>query len=936
MHRRLHWPSAAILALGAIVAAAGAVAAEGDSRDLEGRRVAAVVFDADEPLDAESLRALLPLRAGDLFSAEALAASTRYLEWKDVWSRVDPELQIGDEGVRVVYHLRIKRTVSSVAVSGYDAFYAEDLVRRVRIAAGAALDPVTVEEARERLREFYRRGGFPDVKVSVIETPEAHRQVSLDFHIEEGDPVLVSAVIFEGDLGVPPAEVARAVEVRGRDRFTVGLDREVKRRALAFYRTRRFYDAQVSVRWEPYAGGKSGVLLLTISPGIEHEIVLIGNRSLSRRRLLGLMDLERRPAITEATWRQLRRRIADEYRLEGYYRSRVDLEVRAEPGLSIIEFQIEEGPRYWVRSIEFVGNDDVPSGVLLDAMRTRPASRLPFSSAGTLDDQVLADDLRKIWFLYRRYGFESAQVVDSRRSFDPGSDAIDLVIEIDEGPRSLVREVTLVGFEALPDSPALRTRIGEPYDPADRDADVETLAGALAREGYPRARVNADTESVRAGTVIEARVRFVADPGPLRRVGPIVVQGNLITKDRVVLRELPFREGAPYDPQELVDGQTNVYRLGLFRQVEVRPLDPEGAPAPAVGVRVDERPAGTLSYGFGYETDIGVRVFGEVAYDNLQGMDRRLSLRGDGSVQPTDPSQSQYIANLGYRVPRIFDTRWVSRSNVILLRNTQSLNRYSLEGLTMATALEREIWPRFVVGGAFEWDQADTFDVEPDADLAPEGVKDVGFLRQVSVGPFLELDRRDDPFAPRTGTLDTFRVRYADPQLNSDIRFLSLIGKHTQYVPIGEHLTFVYALRGALALPLDGKFSVPIRDRYFIGGRTTVRGFQENSIAPLGAEGSPMGGDVMVIGNAEVRFPLLFGLGGAVFFDAGGSFLRQECTRMVCNDAAVDIENVRRSAGLGLRYLTPVGPISLEYGFKLDRRNGESIGAFHFTIGNIF
>ena len=484
--------------------------------------------------------------------------------------------------------------------------------------------------------------------------------------------------------------------------------------------------------------------------------------------------------------------------------------------------------------------------------------------------------------------------------------------------------------------PTLQSREGQPYNPYDAEQDAAVLAVAVSKVGYPQAQVRSEVDAVRTGAVVETRIRFIAEPGSFREFGPIVVRNNLITKDRVIVRELPMEEGDPYDPLKLEQAQANIYRLGLFRRVTVEPLDPPEVEAPTIGVTVDERPAGTASYGFGYETDIGVRVFGEVGYDNLAGMNRRLSLRADVSVEPTDPSNSQYVGNLGYRVPRPFDSYFTSRTNFVLLRNTLSLNRYSLEGFTMAQALDREIAPGFVVSGILEWDQADTFDVNADANLASEGVKDVGFLRQVSFGPSLEFDRRDDPFAPRSGTVETLRMRYAAKALNSDIRFLSLIAKHAQYIPLTEDLTFVYAVRGAWALPLDGKFTVPIRDRYFTGGRTSVRGFEENSIAPLGADGSPIGGDIMVNGNAELRFPLVFGRAGAVFFDSGGTFLRKECTTTVCNFSKIDLEDIRRSVGLGLRYITPVGPISLEYGFKLDRRSGESIGAFHFTIGNIF
>jgi outer membrane protein insertion porin family len=912
------------------------LAAEMGEGDI-GRTVVAVEFEADEPVDDTNLRTLVPVRVGEPLEASALDESKRLLEWKEVWSTVEVEVKPAAGGVQVVFHLVIKRTVSSVKVSGYETFYAEDLVRRVRIPSGAAMDQAVVDEAAQRLRDFYLREGFPDVKVSVVETAEPHRQVALDFHVEEGTPVVVSCIVIEGNPIFPSEDLAKSLGVDVGDRRTRVRGREVKRRALGFYRDRNYFNASVSVDWIPQADPKRGCLVVIVDPDVESRIEFVGNEALRRHTLLDLVDLSKRPVITDGTWRELGRRIASEYHFKGYYRAKVNLDLEERDGLRIIRYNIDEGRRYWIRKVEFVGNEEVSAATLEEVMQTRPANWMPFSRVGTLDDNVLNDDLRRIWFLYRKLGFDSAEVVDARTTFDDANESIVLTIEIAEGPRSIVQSVSFEGFEEVPEIPPLLTKVGDPFDPAERDADVTTLVGAVSRLGYPDATVQAEVEQVRTGPTLETNVHFLAQPGPARKIGPVIVQNNLITKDRVILRELPFEDGSPYDPQALIDGQTKVYRLGLFRRVNVRPLETatKGDSTP-IGVEVDERPAGTLTYGLGYESDIGIRTFGEVAYDNLQGMDRRLSLRGDVSVLPNDPSQSQYVVNLGFRTPRVFGSPLTSRTNVIAVRNTQSLNRFSIEGITVAEALEWEIRPRFVVGGIVELDQADTFDVNPDANLAPEGVKDTGFLRQVNFGPFLELDRRDDPFAPRSGTIDTMRVKYAPTALGSDIRFVSLIGKHAQYIPLTEALTFVYALRGAWALPLDGKFSMPIRDRYFIGGRTTVRGFQENSVAPLGADGSPIGGDIMLNGNLELRFPLIFGFGAAIFLDSGGSFLRNECTQQVCNFSELDWPNFRNSAGLGLRYLTPVGPISLEYGFKIDRRSGESIGQFHFTIGNIF
>jgi len=120
---------------------------------------------------------------------------------------------------------------------------------------------------------------------------------------------------------------------------------------------------------------------------------------------------------------------------------------------------------------------------------------------------------------------------------------------------------------------------------------------------------------------------------------------------------------------------------------------------------------------------------------------------------------------------------------------------------------------------------------------------------------------------------------------------------------------------------------IPIQKRFFLGGRTTVRGFKEESIGPRGTDGTPSGGDYMVNGNVEIRVPMKYGVILVPFFDAGSVWLGGDPANRF---------DLRESAGIGLRYITPVGPIGIDYGWKIDRREGESGSEWHFTIGAVF
>jgi outer membrane protein insertion porin family len=430
----------------------------------------------------------------------------------------------------------------------------------------------------------------------------------------------------------------------------------------------------------------------------------------------------------------------------------------------------------------------------------------------------------------------------------------------------------------------------------------------------------------------------VAVTGERARVGAIIVQGNIDTRARVIRRELPFKEGEWLDPDALLRGQGNIYRLGLFRSVTVRPLDTVAAEQRRdVAVSVAEKPAGTVQWGAGYNTRDGFRGFVELGYANLQGLARRVSLRGEFSFDPTEARPSEYIANLGFREPRLGDTQWTFRLNLLGQRSTRSVDQFSLERFAVIPAIERTVLVEGLRAGLeLQVEQSQVFDIEPD--VLQFNPHDEGRLRTISFGPYAVYDGRDDAFVPRRGVFDSLRLRYAPAALGSDVPFVKLNGQHSQYIPLAENVTFIYAVRGGWARSLAAGEELPIRERFFLGGRTTVRGFPENEIGPVGAPfinaqgqrsggGNPLGGDMVLNLNSELRFPLAFGVGGAVFADGGGVYLQHRPVRL---------DDFRRSAGVGLRYITPVGPMGLDYGFKLDRRTGESVGEVHFSIGNIF
>jgi len=957
-----------------LMLARGSGRAQGQAGDLLGRPIVAIEFDCAAPIDIDGLTALMPMKVGAPLRAEDLQEAQWRLTQKRLFTSISIDPQPRATGVAVVVHLVRMPVVNGIRVEGNEEIGDNELRRVVPLRESMVLTNKLCEYSVDRIRKKYVSEGFDEARVGVEVRARVPGEVDVIFHIQEGTPLRVAAIVIEGQSPIGKQEIRRAIKIHVGERYRREQERAADKAVLRLFRDKRYYEAEVNSKWEP-TPDKTGALRFSIAPGPLFEVEFSGNHHLSDRQLLDLIDLPKRPIVTDGTWRELARRAHQAYQEKGYYFAKVDVSIEPGPP-KLVRFSIDEGRIFHVAGVDFEGNHGLSAEQLHAVMATRPPSWIPWRR-GVLLDTVLDDDLKRLWYLYRRYGFEAAEIVDDRVYFDRERGQIVLTIIVDEGRQTIVRRIERTGLEPIAGRlPKFTAKVEEPLDREKVDNDRRQLLSALATAGYTNAKVQSHVTTEPSGTIEAATVHFEAVAGEQQRVGTIIIQNNFDTYASVITRELPLKEGDPLDPQALLKGQTNVYKLGIFRSVTVRPLhmesEPEAVPAPTpaessllsesspprevavappspppaepearpnhqdVAVAVTDKPPGSLQWGAGYNTRDGFRGFLEVSDDNLQGLARRLSLRGDFNLQPGDVTPNEYLGNLGFREPRLDGTGWTFRSNLIAQRSTRSVDQFSIERVALIPALERTLLPGLQVGAETQIEQAQVFDLNPD--VASFNPRDQGRLRTISVGPFAVYDGRDDPFVPHRGVFDSLRLSVAPRQFGSDIPLLKIFAEHGQYVPLTDDLTFVYVLRGGWAHAYENHDIVPIRDRFFLGGRTTVRGFAENSIGPTGNAGDPLGGDLVVNVNTELHFPLLYGFGGVVFVDGGGVYLEDTTgTPGSCSGCdSISLHDFRRAAGLGLRYITPVGPVSLDYGFKLDRRPGESVGEVHFAVGTVF
>ncbi len=826
--------------------------------------------------------------------------------------------------------------------------------RLLGVRVGSMLDDAALRHGTERILERYAAAGFPRAQVAtrVLESAGA---ADLSMRVRARQPVVIrqlGAVCDDEEAAALVLEELTPLIGKPRTR---SVERKMRRQVLSRLRRAGFFSARVRLDWVGFAS-EAGELRATVDPGAKSAIEIVGNRSISKDELLSHSQVFDRLVFSANSWARAAKRMRQRYQVEGFYKASVEVDTSNQDTVRLV---VTEGPRLRLGDVEFVGNRSVDSASIEVVVATGRSRWLSWVKPPRADDETIGADIERISRLYLTRGFESAQI-SADVSIDDAREKVNVVYSIEEGPRSMIRSARgMDTARKLGVAVPWNASEGDPFDSVALEANRDRTESLLQQRGYRDASVETEVARSHVGEVVDVDITWTTREGPLYQVGKVVVQGNADVRDIVVRRELKLEPGRRLDSEELLDAQQEIYNSGVFRNVSIttRPLGESDASAATrktdIEVTVVPRAPGRFGYGVGYDTRRGLTAFAETSYANLNHRAQTIRLRGTIGVDSTQVAEpTQYLLNLGFDEPSVADGSWELHLNALAERNTRSIDQYSIERFSLALGASRRLdfADGVQVGADVQTERANVFDVLP----VPFRERDQRDSWNTSVSPFLVYDGRDSAFNPRSGFFESLRLRYAIPGISNTPLF-ELGAQHTQLIPLWWDWVFVYSLRAGWVRSLDRNPLVPIRQRFFVGGGESVRGFAVNSIGPYDGNGNEIGGDLAIVVKSEVRIPLFWGLGLVVFLDGGGNYLLR-CDG-ICrdadgsdsansiHDAALSFDNFRRSAGLGLRYVTPVGPISVDYGVKLDRRvrdlagdatERESLGAFSVSVGARF
>jgi len=902
---------------------ARAAAEEGPAAPVPASIVSTLTFQVASPfqLSYEELYGLVTLRPGDPLTPEGVRESIRRLNTRSVFREVTAYVR--EEGGRadLIFFLRPVPSIAEIEVTGQEHLSSSQIVAASRLKRGLVLGERDLAEAEDAVRAFLGRKGFTAGRCAIgVSCSTVSGSGKVRIVVKEGAPALVGSMAFPGASFFPADRLAGTLGVQVGKRF------DYRRWDEGLARLRREYKEAgfLTVHIEESAPlcGEGGALCLqaTVEEGRRYDVRWEGIREFSTEKISKVTGLYESDEVTEgALLFDLRERVLAFYREEQYLQAEVAVALGEETaGKAPLTVTVREGKGGYVRAIRFEGNHGIPEATLLRQMTTRARGTFHwFTGSGKYSDEEWSQDLSAIVGYYQKEGYVRMRIAGVDNVWD-GDGGVTKAIRVEEGRRYRLREILFRGNDAFLRAELLalmRNREGAFIDYVGLERDQETIAAKYRDSGFLDATVDGTVDFAEGKDEVVAR--FSIAEGPRYRLGSVVVQGTLLTRAVVVVRENPIPAGGFAGEADILKFQQSVYGTGLYKSVRMQRVKRPQERFLDLVVEVEEALFFDVEFGAGYGVETGIRGSVFVKERNLDGLGRSLS-----GLALVGTKEQNY--QLQMREPYVLGNRWKWEGVLTGSYLYQDRPSFQLRRSALVAGINQKLLERSTVSLQYQFSRDDTFDVQPGAVISPE---DQGQANIGSVQGLAAFDFRDDPFNPKRGMFVSGGAELASLLLGSQVNYWSLTGQTSYYLPVVRRNSLALSARAGSILPYGDTPEVPIQKRFFAGGRTTVRGFQQDTLGPLGADGAPIGGNFQLILNAEMRVPLQYGFLTAVFVDAGSVWLWKTPPYGF---------DLRETAGLSLRYITPVGPISVDYGWKLDRRSGESPGAAAFTIGAVF
>ena len=892
-------------------------------------RIAKIEVRINGPVDQQAratamARDLIRMHPGEPLTESKLKASIQNLKISRRFAAIHVDSITEAAGETLIFTLTPARYIRDIRISGEYPLFERDVLDQMTLYPGDPYTQAQLSAQPAAIVKRYQREGYIHPRVSVRAVEDADKRsavILVDIH--KGPHYVLGRLRFEGNRGIASTDLKWRMKlwwgrgIPGFNRFSEYRLKKDVNALVKYYRKKGFVDAELSYRLQVAADARHVDVTIRVKEGRRYEVSFEGNHrfwDLTLKKDVVIFNEGNRSDLgVRKSIRNLKKRYHDAGYLDVDIQARTR-DVPARPvNLRRLKFVIREGPDTIVDQVDISGNHYISDAKIRNQLLTRPPSLL---HSGAFVPETLDEDVFAVNTLYMNQGFLQ-RTIGTVTDFTPDKTGVTVKLNIDEGPRTTVHAIAIKGLTVVPEAAARKAlvqRIGGPYRESAMQADKEAIAGLVSEKGHPYVTVKDAVTYNKAHT--QADIVYTVDEGPPVKLGDIFISGNLLTRDKVIRRELDVRPDSLLSLQKLLNGQRQLRNLAIFHSVDYRTFGlREREHTVDLFVDVEEKRPYYAELSTGYESDTGLFGRAKIGDRNLFGLNRDLWASGE-------------ISETGHRLetrltePRFLDTH-ISASIGAFTEEVTEFNQPFGTRSTGATLGFNRNWGRHLMSGLnFRLERRDQFSVVQQSAGTVQDTSRTIFV----TSPSLQYDSRDSFVRPTHGIYSSFNVDISKgirDQLDDFVRYQW----DTRYfrTPI-KHLTLAALARIGQVISYGSGGVVPDDQLFFLGGIRDVRGYKENLLR-FDANGDPVGGKTAVNGSLEARIALGMNWELTTFYDIGSV---QDAPAKAGSD------RFRSSVGIGLRYITPIGPMGLLYGYKLNREKGEAPGRFHLSIGYSF
>ena len=677
------------------------------------------------------------------------------------------------------------------------------------------------------------------------------------------------------------------------------------------------YFDDVRVEIEAFEGGLKLIYIFIEKPSII-SLDFQGNKELETKDIREKITLTTGAIANPALIADNAKKIVLYYQSEGYWLAKAVPVINKVSDDSVaLTFQIDEGPKVSIDKITIEGNKAISDGDIKRAMKTRQWWIFSFlTGSGVYSEEQMKADLFRIKELYQSKGYIYAAVAEPEITLGPDRKDLYITISVSEGDQYTVGDVKVEGNTVFTDAELYKqveTAAGLIFNRTALKKDIDKIIDLYMDRGYARADINPLVDVNKEAKT--ADITLSVTEGGIFRIGRIDITGNIKTRDKVIRREMRLDEGDVFSKKLLTRSYQRINNLNYFESVDLRPVPKAEAQLMDIDVKVEEKLTGMLSIGGGYSSVDKFMIMGEITQTNLFGKGLQLKLKVDYSARRTN-------YNISLRDPWFMDKP--INASIGIYNDQVDYTDYDKKATGGNISFGRELSE--YVGGSINY-EIEQVEITNVSDNASSLIRDqLGSKLTSSISPSIWRDTRDNYLDPASGSKNALYLTVAG--LGGDNHFWKSVVDSAWFFPVIWDTTF--GLRGRYGYVKGyNNHEVPLYERFYVGGISTIRGLGFGEGGPVNEEGEKIGGTEELLFNFEYIFPLVkeMKLKGVLFFDYGGSF----------DDSYEFSErNMRKTAGAGVRWMSPLGPLRLEWGYNLDPRENEGDDKLEFSLGGFF